>query len=460
MSDNRDIKSDNLAQGMTMSRNTPIKKQHMSVNWHEIVRTDSDVPAVSAPIKEKTSMIGRIGSMMLAVGTSAWRVRAAMNRVSRAIGVSCNIDIGLKEISFTLMQNGNHYSQTISVPTTGVNTDKIRLLEEFMVNIEDNVSRYSVEQFHQMLDRIESVKPNYNAVQLGLAAGAACCAFTFLLGGGIIEMICAFIGAGLGNLIRKLMLERKLSLLINVAAGVAISCLSYVLSVRIAELLFGIDSTHHAGYICAMLFIIPGFPLITGGIDLAKLDLRSGIERITYAIIIIGTATLIGWVAATAVNFNPDDFLPQNLSYPVLTLLRIITGFVGVFGFSMMFNSTYRMAATAGVIGSFANIVRFLCIDYLLLKPGVAAFIGAFTAGMIASVLHKRQAFPRISITVPSVVIMVPGMFMYKGIYYLGLYDVVTASEWLSKALLIVVALPLGLIFARFVTDREFRHCS
>lgn len=36
-----------------------------------------------------------------------------------------------------------------------------------------------------------------------------------------------------------------------------------------------------------MLFIIPGFPFITSGIDLAKLDLRSGLERLTYAIIIV-----------------------------------------------------------------------------------------------------------------------------------------------------------------------------
>ena len=31
-----------------------------------------------------------------------------------------------------------------------------------------------------------------------------------------------------------------------------------------------------------MLFIIPGFPFITSGIDLAKLDLRSGLERLAY----------------------------------------------------------------------------------------------------------------------------------------------------------------------------------
>jgi len=45
-----------------------------------------------------------------------------------------------------------------------------------------------------------------------------------------------------------------------------------------------------------MLFVIPGFPLITGGIDLAKLDLRSGLERFTYALLIILMATITGRV--------------------------------------------------------------------------------------------------------------------------------------------------------------------
>ena len=41
-------------------------------------------------------------------------------------------------------------------------------------------------------------------------------------------------------------------------------------------MLFGISVQHEAGYICAMLFIIPGFPFITSGIDLAKLDIEIG----------------------------------------------------------------------------------------------------------------------------------------------------------------------------------------
>ena len=74
--------------------------------------------------------------------------------------------------------------------------------------------------------------------------------------------------------------------------------LRYAIFLKLAELVFHIPEFHEAGYICAMLFIIPGFPFITSGICLAKLDLRSGLERLTYAIIIVMVATLFAWIMA------------------------------------------------------------------------------------------------------------------------------------------------------------------
>ena len=60
----------------------------------------------------------------------------------------------------------------------------------------------------------------------------------------------------------------------------------------------------------------------------------------------------------------------------------------------------------------------------------------------------------------PSIVIMVPGMFMYKAVYYLGSNDMTSASLWLGKAILIVASLPLGIVFARIFTDKNFRKSS
>ena len=436
------------------------RKQHMSIDWHDMIDTENIIPATKASLKEKSLLVGRVGLMMLSVGTGAWRVRASMNKISRALGITCNADIGLLSIEYTCIENGETFTNAISLNTTGVNTDKLNELESFTDGFAERAGKYSMEQFHMILDKFAEMKGNYKSWDLGLASGLACCAFTFLLGGGIFEMIGAFIGAGTGNFVRRKLLERHITLLGNVSVSVAAACTAYVLFIKLAELIFGISDIHQAGYICSMLFIIPGFPLITGGIDLAKLDLRSGLERITYALIIIVTATMTGWAAATVFRFAPANFEEQQIQPLMMLVFRLITSFLGVYGFSLMFNSPRRIAATAGCIGMIANTLRLELIDFADMPVGAAAFIGALSAGLMASALKKWIGWPRITLTVPSIVIMVPGMFMYKGIYYIVLNDIATGGLWLTKAFLIVLALPLGLIAARILTDNNFRKSS
>ena len=436
------------------------RKQHMSVEWHDIIDTDSTSPAINAPLKEKATLVGRVGLMMLSVGTGAWRVRASMNKIARALNITCCADIGLLSIEYTCIENGETYTNALSINTTGINTEKLRYLEEFADGFGERAERYSTEQFHMILDKFQSLPANYKAINLALASALACCGFTFLLGGGPIEMILAFFGAGAGQFVRKKLLERHITLLANVAVGVFAACCTYVCLDKLAENLLDISSSHQAGYICSMLFIIPGFPLITGGIDLAKLDLRSGLERITYALLIIGTATLTGWLTAMAFRFSPSDFTELELETWQKIIFRLITSFCGVYGFSFLYNSPRKLAFTAGCVGMIANTLRLELIDFTDIPVSAAAFIGALSAGLMASAMKKWIGWPRITITVPSIVIMVPGMFMYKGIYYMGLNDVSTGALWLSKAILIVTALPLGLIFARILTDNNFRKSS
>ena len=76
-------------------------------------------------------------------------------------------------------------------------------MEEFADGFAERAGRYSTEQFHQIIDKLGSMEGNYSDLDLGLASAAACCAFTFLLGGGLAEMICAFFGAGVGNFVRR-----------------------------------------------------------------------------------------------------------------------------------------------------------------------------------------------------------------------------------------------------------------
>lgn len=271
-------------------------------------------------------------------------------------------------------------------------------------------------------------------------------------------MICSFLGAGLGNYVRALMGKRSMTTVAGIAVSVAVACLAYMVSFKIFEYNFQILAQHEAGYIGAMLFVIPGFPFITSMLDISKLDMRSGLERLAYAIMVTLIATLVGWLVATLVSFKPADFLPLGLSPLAVLLLRLPASFCGVYGFSIMFNSSQKMAITAGFIGAIANTLRLELVDLTAMPPAAAAFCGALVAGLIASVVNRYNGYPRISLTVPSIVIMVPGLYIYRAIYSIGNNQIGVGSLWLTKAVLIIMFLPLGLFVARALLDHEWRH--
>ena len=433
-------------------------KHHMSMPWHNFVRSNDHIIASDAPLREKASLVGRVGLMMLSCGTGAWRVRDSMNTIARVLGLTCSADVGLISIEYTCIENGHNYTQALALPTTGVNTDKLCDLEHFVRYFEQHGALMSIEQIHIILDKIEHKKGNYSPLISGIASGLACSAFVFLLGGGLIEMLCCLIGAFVGNYIRKKMLNNHLTLLACISVSVASACLAYLLMLQLLTFLFNVSSVHEAGYIGSMLFVIPGFPFITSGLDLAKLDMRSGIERMVHSLFIITVATLVGWVLALLFNFKPSDFVALNLNKYLLALLRLLASFCGVFGFSIMFNSPYKMASVAGIIGALANTLRLELVDLSNCPPALAAFLGALVAGLLASL--ARQDYPRISLTVPAIVIMVPGLYMYRAVYNIGTNSINSGALWLTKASLIVLFLPLGLILARILTDKKWRHCS
>ena len=324
-----------------------IRKNHMDIAWHEYTdENGADVPVTEASLTEKASIIGRVGIMLLSCGTGAWRVRSSMNTLAETMGITCTADIGLMSIEYTCFDGENGFTQSLCLTNTGVNTSKLNRLEHFIREFEIEGKDMSGEKLHSLLDDIERIHGLYSPVVLGFAAALACCGFTFLLGGGPIEMFCAFAGAGIGNFLRCKLTKHHFTLFLCIVSSVSMACLVYAGFLKIGEILFSISIQHEAGYICAMLFIIPGFPFITSGIDLAKLDMRSGTERLMYALIIILVAAMSAWIMALLLHLKPVDFIKFSLPAEMWILCRLVTSFCGVFGFSIMFNSP----VTAGSI--------------------------------------------------------------------------------------------------------------
>ena len=581
----------------------------------EDIERDYDKPIVEACIAAKTSLIVRVGMLELGAGTGSFRVREMMHRIAYPMGVHVRADVNLTDIEATCTDGVSRITEVVDLPTTGVNTERIWLLEHFAdwlsvkcgqagtyhamsvvsrelvdnldepnvyaaarkavkevlaqdqdaakalkdavataVHNEDEISQsridaaaidtrtaaglgtvgstprpgdsndskaasvsaaaaiensdssaagsavtescatsqgrdsaagrsassdesaspepqatggITVRQAHERLDLIERRKPLYSPLFSGFASAVACAAFVFLLGGGPYDMAGAFVGAGIGQWVRRQMLGRRINQFFATGVAVIIAALACVGTLRLVGIFDPVALKHDTAYIGAILFVIPGFPLVTGGLDIAKLDFPSGVQRITYAFSIILVATLGGWAVARMVMLNPQGFEPMNLSPLLMAGLRMIAAFCGVWGFSVLFNSPQRMALVAAVIGALTDTMRLEMQDLLHVPPEMAAFLGAFLAGMLATVwrssvrhglLPPHLGYPRISLTVPSIVIMVPGLYMYRAMFYLGQFNTLNALDWAFRAFMVIICLPIGLVTARVLTDRSWRY--
>jgi uncharacterized membrane protein YjjP (DUF1212 family) len=307
----------------------------------------------------------------------------------------------------------------------------------------------------------------YPAWFAAFGSAVACAAFVFLLGGGPFDMAGAFVGAGIGHFVRRLMLAKHLNQFFVTFVSVAVAALACVGMLRFIGIFNPIALEHDTAYIGAMLFVIPGFPLVTGGLDIAKIDFPSGLQRLMYALSIILMATFAGWAVARAVSLNPQGFEPLGLDPMLNGVLRFFAAFAGVWGFSVLFNSPQRMAFTAALIGAITDTMRLEIQDLLNVPPEAAAFFGAFAAGLLATAwrsavrrgwLPPHLGYPRICLTVPSIVIMVPGLYMYRAMFYLGQFSTLNALDWAFRAFMVIICLPVGLAMARVITDKSWRY--
>ena len=182
-----------------MLHHSIIKPNHMQIPWHDPIRDQKELPVSRAPLPIRAGVVGRVGLLLLSCGTGAWRVRSSMNELSEALGLVCAADIGLTSIEYTCSDGQDSFSQTLTLTATGVNTAKLDRLERFVKRFPIEGVYMTADDLHTRLDEIAQTAGSYTPLQLGLASALACGAFTFLLGGGPIEMLLAFLGAGVGQ---------------------------------------------------------------------------------------------------------------------------------------------------------------------------------------------------------------------------------------------------------------------
>ena len=397
----------------------------------------------------------RLGLLMVAAGTGGYRVIRAMKRAARAMGFDrLDAEISITSVVCTFHRGVSFRTVVATQPAPAVDASRIEALEHLTHHLPNRMSANALTMC--LDDIVHSVTHRWSRPVLMVAAGAACAAFALLNYFPAEGAAAVAVAAACGQLVRMILASRHFNQLGVVAVAAATSCLVFYL------LNWALPLTHlpddarafAAGYIAAVLYLIPGFPLFSSMLDLSRFDITAGLTRLCYAMAVITAATMSVALVSAMTGLSPlsiDAPTPTARWY----LLAAVASFVDVGGFALLFNSSRRMVLFAASIGVVANMVRLVMIDAGV-QPQYAAYTGGVVVGLLGAVITAQTTLPRITMTVPASVIMIPGTAMYRAVHFLNSGDIDQALSNAATAGLIIVWISAGLVTARILTDRDW----
>jgi uncharacterized membrane protein YjjP (DUF1212 family) len=407
-----------------------------------------------ASLTEAMEALLRFGGQLLSAGHMAYRARQFMEVLARKMRVeSFALQLALSGLVATGSRGNETATLVREVGPPGVNCSRIRALQELVIAAPEGLEP---SELHRRLDDIERLPSRYSPGLTAAAVGLACGAFAFINGGGLAEILAASAGSGVGQSLRSVLQRRGFNQYATFAiCGLIASAVYVLVTALFAHEGFGANARHAAGLISAVLFLVPGFPLVAALLDLFQHEIPVAVSRLVYAVMLCLMVALGLSVVTTWVGLSVEQQSPLQFDRALLSALRSLASFVGAFGFAMLFNSSFRTAVCVGLLAIIGNGIRLELHDSGLGLPQ-ATFLGAVAVGLSASLVRRWVNEPRISLTVASVVMMVPGAYLFETLVLFSQGEILSALRTGVSASFVLGAMAIGLAVARFLSETKW----
>lgn len=357
-------------------------------------------------IERKIQLILRVGKVLMESGADTNRIVRNMKRV----GVFMKIPERRLQIHITfttIMVNINTGDKSITnfqkcyrhgvdmTAISGISKLSWRAIEQ----------DYSLYEFEKELRFICLRKRYYKKPLVMISAGLACGGFSLLFGGDFFAFIYTSICAMIGYWTRM-----KCNLLkFNPYASIAIS--AFIATICAYFIHFMPTNTPWHPLIACSLFIVPGIPLINAIDDLVDNYITAGMTRAINTLLMIGSMTF--GIAFAIKLCVVQDFTSLSISSNSF-LVCAVAASVAAIGFATIFNMPPRLliVVACGAIIS-VGVRNFLMLEYDC-SQATASLAGAVIVSLLSlKAVHIVHA-PSHVLTIPSVIPLIPGVFMYR----------------------------------------------
>jgi uncharacterized membrane protein YjjP (DUF1212 family)/uncharacterized membrane protein YjjB (DUF3815 family) len=406
----------------------------------------------AAGLTEALDCLLRFGSVAMRTGTPAFRVREWIGTLARAMKIEAlAVHIALGALTVTGRQGGRPVTIAGEIAPIGIDAWRMGAIMKLSARAEPGISPHEV---NARIDAIEASPGIHGVLVTALAVGLASGAFSYLNGGGPLEVIASLVGGGIGQSVRSLLFRRHLNQYAVTALCAVIASSIYVLVTSLLGEAGFPSPRHAAGFISSTLFLMPGFPLVAALLDLLQNQIVASIARLAYGLAVLMAAAFGLSLVAAAAGLTAAYPPPPEIGEPLTLLLRAIASFVAGCGFAILYNSSCTVL-TIGCLALIGNELRLGVHDLGLNLPP-ATVLGATAVGLLASWIRPFMHEPRVALTVPGIIVMIPGTYAFQTIVLFNQGYVLEALHAAVLGSFVVGAMAVGLVAARFITERHW----
>lgn len=254
----------------------------MRTNTLDYPRTDNQSKTSKCPSNKDTSfsitqftdVILEVSTLLLESGAHCERINRNVQRIAQNSGFEVEMFLSFTAVSVSVTDKRNPESTITGNRRVkhhgahfGILTDTSLLTWDYAEN------KISLQELNILLNRLKNT-PKYNTWLVRFFIGIACGCLCLLSGGHWIDASFAMLASIMGLVVRQEMVRKRFNLMI------AIVCSAFITTT-----LSGINVSYDLGTFpessvaTAVLFLIPGVPLINSIIDLLEGYIPTGIAR-------------------------------------------------------------------------------------------------------------------------------------------------------------------------------------
>lgn len=346
---------------------------------------------------------------------------------------------------------------------------------------------YSLERYEEELNNIRRAKRNYTPWQVAIAGGFACGGFCIQFGCDWTAFFYASLAAILGFRLRMWLGEKGSNAYVAIGMGALVSSIiawlttflslserDTILSLTDNNLLQPLmsailnvlhsETPYHPLMACA-LFIVPGVPLINFVSDMLDGHIQIGITRAVNTLMMV-MAMAFGIALAIKIcgidNFVHDLSMTPHHSY----IEYAIAAGISAMGFSTIFNLPRRLlpvVCAGGIIAvcnrNFVNLGPSSGNVGLDLGLTIGSLVGSSMVSVICVWAQHWFHTPHHTLSIPSVIPMVPGVLMYRALFaFIDMHGVVgEVTIGMNNAImasLVILCIALGVAIPNIFVHR------